>query len=77
MMMTTTSETGETNVVRLAKGEGKAKREVYFRITKHEGGRVTAEISRSIVWKPIGGLKAAQNQMAKLRDEGFDVVAAA
>jgi hypothetical protein len=73
--MKSSASTGEAmvNVVRLVMG----KRQVAFRVTKHQDSRVTAERSNGVVWKPIGGLQAARNQEAKLKAEGFKVVAAA
>jgi hypothetical protein len=62
-----------TNTVKMVKGS----KTVSLRITKHEDGRVTGEVSRSIVWKPIGGLRATRNEMARLEAEGFKPVAAA
>ena len=62
-----------TNTVRITKGS----KQIAFRVTRHGDGRVTAERSSGVVWRPIGGLKAARSQMDAARAEGFEVVAAA
>jgi hypothetical protein len=62
-----------TNTVVFMNGSKRAS----IRVTKHADGRVTAELSKSIVWRPIGGLKAARSQMDAARAEGYAVVAAA
>lgn len=62
-----------TNTVKLSNGD----RDVYLRVTKHANGRISGEVSRSIAWKPIGGLRATRREMARLEADGFKVVAAA
>jgi hypothetical protein len=62
-----------TNTVVFMNGSKRAS----IRVTKHADGRVTAELSKSIVWRPIGGLRAAFNAQAKLEAQGYKVVSAA
>lgn len=62
-----------TNTVVFSNGSKRAS----IRVTKHADGSVTAELSKSIVWRPIGGLRAAFNAQARPEAQGYKVVSAA
>lgn len=61
------------NVVRLSNG----KREASIKITKHADDRIEAHVCMSIAWRKIGGVRAAQNEQARLEARGYKVIAAA
>lgn len=61
------------NVVRFSNG----KREASIKVTKHADDRIDAHVCMSIAWRKIGGLKAAQNEQARLEARGYKVIAAA